>query len=258
MNVIKKYSEIGDRLKQLRGKLSQQEFAKKIEIPFRTYQRYEAGERVPPSPLISTISEITQTTADWILTGKGWSFIPSTSLQAIQWIKKQVDRSNIKRVVIITYSDNKFGFAKGFLLETKDGILTMEGGSTRSGYTGGGPTTFKEILQLLNEKGIPIDGLEYEMDGSTLPLSQIDLFTLLSRPFIKRNVVDIELKTLSGAPSAAEGQNVDWTFPVVVRVTDLSGLSEDEAIKEITKMEIQYNSANPNRRIHILFRGKLD
>lgn len=66
---MKKESSIGQRLKELRGKLSQDEFSKKIGVNLRTYQRYESeGGKIPPR-LLSKIAKQCGTTSDWILTG---------------------------------------------------------------------------------------------------------------------------------------------------------------------------------------------
>lgn len=69
---MKKYTylEIGNRLKELRklkNNLSQKEFAEKIGVPFRTYQRYEAGERMPQRPVLSRVAELCGKTVDWLL-----------------------------------------------------------------------------------------------------------------------------------------------------------------------------------------------
>ncbi len=66
----RKYLSVGDRLKSLRGELSQKDFSEKIGIQFRAYQRYEAGERMPPPQVLSKIAKISYTTVDWILNGK--------------------------------------------------------------------------------------------------------------------------------------------------------------------------------------------
>ncbi len=65
-----KYYAIGRRLRGLRGSVSQKAFSKKLGIEFRTYQRYERGERSPNPSAISKIIQECNTTADWILTGK--------------------------------------------------------------------------------------------------------------------------------------------------------------------------------------------
>ena len=65
----KKYLQVGERLKELRENLSQEEFAKKIGVSFRTYQRYEVGERIPHPHVLSKIAGLFGTTIDWILTG---------------------------------------------------------------------------------------------------------------------------------------------------------------------------------------------
>jgi len=66
---MKKYLEVGERIKQLRGDISQKEFAKKIGLSLMGYQRYEYGERVPHPHTLTKIAKFGDTTVDWILTG---------------------------------------------------------------------------------------------------------------------------------------------------------------------------------------------
>lgn len=61
---------ISQRLKILRGSKSQSEVAKMIDVPLRTYQRYESGERLPPSNVIAKIARVFNEATDWILTGR--------------------------------------------------------------------------------------------------------------------------------------------------------------------------------------------
>ncbi len=63
------HSDIGQRLKMLRGSLSQTEMGKLFDMPLRTYQSYEYGQRVPPSHALSSIARKFGTTVEWILTG---------------------------------------------------------------------------------------------------------------------------------------------------------------------------------------------
>ena len=67
----KKYihAQVGERLRLARGKLSQGEFARQIGVPFRTYQRYEAGETLPSGEALNHISEKVGRPIDWILKG---------------------------------------------------------------------------------------------------------------------------------------------------------------------------------------------
>jgi transcriptional regulator with XRE-family HTH domain len=64
-----KYLQVGERLRQLRGDLSQEEFAQKIGVPIKSYQRYEYGQYVPRPHTLTKIAEMCDTTTDWILTG---------------------------------------------------------------------------------------------------------------------------------------------------------------------------------------------
>lgn len=68
--VVRDSKEIGARFKYLRASRSQRDFAQEIGIPFRSYQRYESGERTPPTELIVKIAEITNVPIDWLATGK--------------------------------------------------------------------------------------------------------------------------------------------------------------------------------------------
>jgi len=54
----------------LRGSKSQEDFASELGIPFRTYQRYEAGERAPKKDALEKISQKCGVTVDYILTGE--------------------------------------------------------------------------------------------------------------------------------------------------------------------------------------------
>jgi transcriptional regulator with XRE-family HTH domain len=65
----KPHLKTGARLKALRGELSQPDFAKKLGIPWRSYHRYEAGERVPPLEVLNRMVELRGSSVEWILTG---------------------------------------------------------------------------------------------------------------------------------------------------------------------------------------------
>ncbi len=62
---------IGQRIKQIRERLnySQQVFAKMIGIPFRTYTRYEYGEREPSVDALKAISALGKVSIDFLVTG---------------------------------------------------------------------------------------------------------------------------------------------------------------------------------------------
>ena len=61
------YIDVGNRLKELRNNFSQKEFSEKIGIPFRTYQNYEYGERLPPGHVLSRVAEMCGKTVDYLL-----------------------------------------------------------------------------------------------------------------------------------------------------------------------------------------------
>jgi len=84
---------VGRRLKGLREELSQGEFAEKIDVSLRTYQRYESGERVPPPDVLSRIAGLFDTSIDWILTGE---LTPEQAL-IIAWVKQTESNKDIRK-----------------------------------------------------------------------------------------------------------------------------------------------------------------
>lgn len=66
---MKKYIEVGNRLRQLRAHLSQKEFSEKINVPLTTYQRYESGERLPKGDVLHRIASIFDVPVEWLMTG---------------------------------------------------------------------------------------------------------------------------------------------------------------------------------------------
>ena len=63
--------QVGQRIRRIRGKLTQTEFAKILGVYKQNYiSRYERG-RVPSPDLLIRIADYGKVTLDWMLTGKG-------------------------------------------------------------------------------------------------------------------------------------------------------------------------------------------
>jgi transcriptional regulator with XRE-family HTH domain len=92
--IVKKYSEIGRRLKGLRGGVPQRVYAKRMGISCRAYQNYESGERVPPATILDKIAQKEFATVDWILTGRLRSLGEKLLTEKIEvsLLQKNVDR----------------------------------------------------------------------------------------------------------------------------------------------------------------------
>lgn len=67
---------IGQRIEQIRGRLTQQAFAKSIGISKRTLIRYEKEDRLPDAEVIACICERYTADLTWLITGKGDPFLP--------------------------------------------------------------------------------------------------------------------------------------------------------------------------------------
>lgn len=72
---MQKYSEIGHRIRSVRGETSQRVFAESLDLSLMGYQNYESGRRMPPGSVLAKISELFGVTVDWLLTGKGLMYV---------------------------------------------------------------------------------------------------------------------------------------------------------------------------------------
>ena len=62
--------EVGERIRAVRGKQTQTEFAEVLGVKKQNYiSRYERG-RIPSPDLLVRIAEIGRVTTDWLLTGE--------------------------------------------------------------------------------------------------------------------------------------------------------------------------------------------
>jgi transcriptional regulator with XRE-family HTH domain len=64
-------SHVGQRIRSIRGKINQTDFAKMIGVRKQNYvSRYEHG-RIPNPELLVRIANYGKVTVDWLLTGRG-------------------------------------------------------------------------------------------------------------------------------------------------------------------------------------------
>jgi transcriptional regulator with XRE-family HTH domain len=62
---------VGQRVRQLRGVVTQEDFARALNISQAQLSKYELGQSALPLSLLAKLAERFRRTADWILTGKG-------------------------------------------------------------------------------------------------------------------------------------------------------------------------------------------
>ncbi len=65
---------IGMRIQMIRGKMTQQEFARKINVKQSYISRYEKG-RVPKAEVLMRIARFAKVSIEWLLTGKEPSYM---------------------------------------------------------------------------------------------------------------------------------------------------------------------------------------
>lgn len=67
--------ELGLRIKALRGKMSQGDFAESLDLNINTLRGYEKGHRMPGADTISSICAVTGAASSWILNGEGQPYV---------------------------------------------------------------------------------------------------------------------------------------------------------------------------------------
>ncbi len=65
-----KFPGVGERIRSLRGSASQATMADELNVPLRSYSRYESGERLPPQQVALRIAAKYGTTVDWLIGGE--------------------------------------------------------------------------------------------------------------------------------------------------------------------------------------------
>jgi transcriptional regulator with XRE-family HTH domain len=95
---------IFNRIKEVREKLGfsrQDEFAKAIDISFRTYQTYEQGQvKVIPHTFIEKLNKQYNVSFEWLLTGNGSMFeseIGNTNNSFEEELLKDIKKLSLKR-----------------------------------------------------------------------------------------------------------------------------------------------------------------
>lgn len=62
-------SEVGERIRQIRGIRTLEEFAEELGVKNPTIYRYET-DRIPDAEMLAQIAELASVSVDWLLTGK--------------------------------------------------------------------------------------------------------------------------------------------------------------------------------------------
>lgn len=62
---------LGQRIRQLRGEMTQERFARTLGISQAQLSKYELGQSALPLSVLAKLAKECGTSADWILTGKG-------------------------------------------------------------------------------------------------------------------------------------------------------------------------------------------
>ena len=71
---IKQLSRIGNRIKLIRGKISQSEFASELKTIKQTISKYEKGKILPCSTALYRLHKKFHINLNWLLTGEGGKY----------------------------------------------------------------------------------------------------------------------------------------------------------------------------------------
>lgn len=145
--------------------------------------------------VIISLAKKLSTTEGWLTKNTGWAYDPPTTLKAVSFIARQIEKFKPTAMVIITYSDENFGKPNGFVFIRSDGLISMAGSQTRSGYHGKGPASYRQALELIREAKIKVGRIEVNRKESEY-LIYADLSVLIKKAMYDKNVIEKELQAL--------------------------------------------------------------
>ena len=61
---------VGERVRRLRGQITQEDFARTLGISQAQLSKYELGQSALPLGILVKIAKVCKTTVDWVLTGR--------------------------------------------------------------------------------------------------------------------------------------------------------------------------------------------
>ena len=95
---------LASRLRDLRGALSQPEFARKIGVKQTSYSGWESGSKVPAATVIAQIATTIGVSADWILgvvDSRGGPGSGSCAVQRIADLEKKCEDLEVRNRALI-------------------------------------------------------------------------------------------------------------------------------------------------------------
>ena len=87
--------EIGNRIKRVRGKLSQQAFSKQLNVGQTTVGRYERGERSPDAEFLLLLKNHFNISPNWLISGDGQMHDGETQCQSSKEKKTEIEFDQI-------------------------------------------------------------------------------------------------------------------------------------------------------------------
>jgi transcriptional regulator with XRE-family HTH domain len=113
--------EIGERIKYIRGNLTQKEFADILNTKQNYISRYEKGERIPSLSLLIKIAELGNVSLDWLIRGSKSKvhkvkepFSPyGNDKGIIKLLRKIKDRD--KKIILMILKGFISGYKKGMI-----------------------------------------------------------------------------------------------------------------------------------------------
>jgi transcriptional regulator with XRE-family HTH domain len=82
---------IGQRIEQVRGRLTQHAFAKSVGISKSTLIRYEREDRLPDAETIARVCETYKADFTWLITGKGKPFVSEPAGEDWRWLRQELN-----------------------------------------------------------------------------------------------------------------------------------------------------------------------
>lgn len=229
--------KLNDRIRLIRLKegLKQEDFAKKLNVNLDTISRYEKAYRTPDAVFLNKLISEFGCNAGWLTSGRGWMEYPQDTKIPCKWIKGLVEKNKIHKVVILQYYDDSYKKINGLLIETKNGVLSIN--RLPLGYSLIETNYYKDIITTFKNKGIHIGF--FAEDKGTTEFNSIDLSLYISKATYSDNIVADVIKSIENVSS------------LPFKGIDEKILRDPTLISLIDKLKFVYASGETKQRAEI-------
>lgn len=237
------YTTVGKRLRLIRGKEKQVDFAAKFELSQIDVSRFERGEVKPAHDFLYRLCIKTNVDLGWVLSGRGWTCDTGSAAIAEDWIRRALNahEQQISKIIIVTYLGEVYSNAgdrevkNGFILVTDLGLLSITGDAFKTTSTSG-TAAYVDVLKMTLKAGIPVfkNTLQY---NEAQDMEKMDVSCLIEDQGLPIDIYN-EMRSLKPNLYPAREENISAKDrkEVDLEIQELLRLVTPEMKQEFIKM----------------------